>query len=368
MKFALPALVLGVQLAALGLAPQGARSDTVPVPAPATAPAENPATSGSSIAAPVGVFSATYTDAGTGRQIDLTLWYPATGPGTPVTIGGNAVFEGTSGERGAPIPPGRHPLVVLSHGGLRSSSNNGAWLAKRLARAGYIVVAEHGPMLGAKDAQLAVEEIANRARDLSGALNAILSNPDWDKSIAENKIAAVGLFLGGTGALSVAGGHIDPAAFAQSCDKGGAGIDCAWLKAGGIDLHSADLTPLTKLRRDPRIAFAIAIAPEYAASFDASSLAKAPVPVAIIDLGKPDVAPKGMQGTALKQAGANVSYTDLPGVNRYDTFPQCTPKGGAILKDSGSDAPICGDSGKARSAAHAALAQALINLLDVQFH
>ena len=366
MKFPLSALVLGMMLPIQGLALQPARADNVP--APATAPAENPATSGSSITAPVGVFTASYTDASTGRTISMTLWYPATGPGTPVTIGGNAVFEGISAERGAPIPPGKHPLVVLTHGGLRSSSNNGAWLAKRLARAGYIVVAEHGPMLGPNDTQFAITEIANRARDISGALDAILANPDWDKSIAENKIAAVGLFLGGTAALSVAGGRIDTHLFADSCDKGGTGMDCAWLKSGGLDLHKADLSPLTQLHRDKRIAFSIAVAPEYANSFEAASLADGPVPVAIVDLGKPGTRPKGLEGASLKDVGANVSYTDLPGVTSYDTFPQCTPKGGAILKDSGSDAPICGDSGKARSAAHAALAQALINLLDVQMH
>lgn len=366
MKLPLIALALGVLVPAAGLLPLAARGDNVP--APATAPAENPATSGSSVAVPVGVFTGSYTDVGTGREISLTLWYPATGPGTPVTIGGNPVLEGISGERGAPIPPGKHPLVLLSAGRLRATPDSAAWLAKRLARAGYIVISEHGPMLGPKDTQLAIQEIANRARDFSGALDAILSNPDWQKSIDEHKIAALGLFLGGTAALSVAGGRIDPAAFAASCDKGATASDCAWFKSGGLDLHKADLTPLTNLTRDPRIDFAIAVAPEYSTSFDAASLARTPVPIAIVDLGKPGASADGPPGGVLKDVGANVSYTDLPGVSRFDTFAQCTSKGGEILKDSGSDAPICGDSGKARDEAHAALAQALINLLDVQLH
>ncbi|MFC2968382.1 alpha/beta hydrolase family protein [Acidimangrovimonas pyrenivorans] len=310
-----------------------------------------------------GVVGWTVTEAKPARTLSLTIWYPAASGGSAVKVGANAVFAGAVGRKDAPVAKGRFPLVLLSHGGLRSAADSGAWLAARLAAAGYVVVAEHGPRLGPKAAAQAVAEIARRSADLTTALDAVQRNSLLRPHLSAGKTAVVGVFLGGTAALSLAGARLDPRAVAASCDSAGTGIDCGWFKARGFDLHQADLAPLSRPAADKRITAAIAIAPEYATGFTPASLAALQVPVEVIDLGRPDTRPEGMSGAALKGTSQRLHYTEVTGASRFDAFSRCTDKGAAILEDSGADAAICAQGGPARVAAHAALALAVLDFL-----
>jgi predicted dienelactone hydrolase len=78
------------------------------------------------------------------RPLSLSIWYPSEEQPTG-TIGGNPVFEGASAVPDAPFPEDAFPLVVLSHGGLRSATDSGAWLSSSIARAGYVVVEVNAP-------------------------------------------------------------------------------------------------------------------------------------------------------------------------------------------------------------------------------
>ncbi|MGL4557997.1 MAG: alpha/beta hydrolase family protein, partial [Afipia sp.] len=120
--------------------------------------------------------------------------------------------------RDAPITQGQFPLILVSHGGLRSAEDSGAWLSSALARSGRIVVEVNGPRPGT--GAEAVNEIWRRAHQLSRALDAILSDPEWADHIDPDDVSVVGFALGGTAALEVAGAEISvPAAARRSgCD------------------------------------------------------------------------------------------------------------------------------------------------------
>ena len=58
------------------------------------------------------------------RPLALSIWYPSDVQAS-TTIGGNAVFQGALAAPDAPLPAAPLPLVVVSHGGLRSAADSG---------------------------------------------------------------------------------------------------------------------------------------------------------------------------------------------------------------------------------------------------
>lgn len=124
-------------------------------------------------------------------------------------------------------------MIVLSHGGLRSAEDSGAWLASSLAQAGLIVVEVGAPR--PSSAAAAVQEIWERPRDISRAVDTMLDDPRWSGVVDTNRITVVGYALGGTAALSVAAAKLDADLYAHSCDEDGmGGPDCAWYAAQGV--------------------------------------------------------------------------------------------------------------------------------------
>src|ERR1700751_903505 len=79
-----------------------------------------------------------------GRALHVAIWYPAESGGTAKTIGETAVFFGIAGSEKAIPKPGRHPLVIMSHGWPGNWSNQD-WLAEALVEQGYIVAAPNHP-------------------------------------------------------------------------------------------------------------------------------------------------------------------------------------------------------------------------------
>lgn len=289
------------------------------------------------------------------RPLSLTLWYPGQG-GEAELVGGNAVFEGTAGRRGAVPTETSVPLILVSHGGLRSASDTGAWLSAALARAGNLVVEVNGPRPAT--AAEAVDEIWHRPDDISRALDVILATPNWPDHIDEARVSVVGFALGGTAALALAGGVFAPESFVQSCSGGNQGPDCGWYAARNVALTSVDLVHLSMPRYDPRIQAVVAIAPEYLDVF--SPLAsEINVPALHVSLG-PDGAPYASIGT-------HMAHVAVPSSTVFDGFQVCTPMGPVILEDDGGDPLLCGVSTHARRQAQATITTEIVQFLAL-FH
>jgi predicted dienelactone hydrolase len=291
----------------------------------------------------LGVTSFSVAGEGDVRPLSLSLWYPGTG-GTPEDVGANAVFTGVVAGRDAIVPQDRLPVVFVSHGGLRSAGDSGAWLTSGLARAGYLAIEINAPRPA--DAAAAVNEIWQRPDDINRAVDAILSDPEWSERIDKDRLSVVGFALGGTAALELAGGILDPQSFVQSCDAPAQGPDCAWFQSQNVALAAVDQIELAKPRRDTRIASVVAISPEYSTAFS-GGLTSVAAPTLLVDLG---------QDSALQSdPSALVFQTVMADSTVFDGFQTCTPAGPDILADDGGDPALCGASGQARHQIHDAI-------------
>lgn len=281
------------------------------------------------------------------RPLNLSIWYPSDAP-TVDTVGGNAVFAGIPAAPTAPRPAGPLPLVVLTHGGLRSTADSGAWLAAGLAQEGVIVVEVSAPR--PHNGAEALDEIWQRPRDIRRVIDLMLEDMDWGGRIDQGRIVAVGFALGATASLSVTGMELDVDAYLAACSAPEplvAGPDCAWLAAGGRDLAQTDRSELAAIERDPRVRAAVAIEPEYVTLLRAS---EGQSPALLITLGQ---APED-------ESAAGFSQHDIVAdAALADGFGLCTPMGRNILREDGGDPALCGRSDDARQRAHNAILDAI---------
>ncbi|OAN80192.1 hypothetical protein A8B78_11195 [Jannaschia sp. EhC01] len=285
------------------------------------------------------------------RPLTLTLWYPGRG-GEQDLVAGNAVFEGTAANRDALLVGDAASLILVSHGGLRSVSDSGAWLTSALARAGHLVVEVNGPR--PVTAAQAVDEIWHRPNDIGRALDTILDTPAWAERIDHTRISVVGFALGGTAAITIAGGVIDPQSFVQSCAGGNLGPDCGWYAAQNVSLGSVDLVNLATSQHDPRVQATVAIAPEYLHAFS-NDLSEIVAPILRISLGP--------QGGSPVPIDSVLSQISIPTATLFDGFQVCTSAARAILAEDGGDPMLCGVSTDARRRVHDTIALEVLAFL-----
>ena len=299
----------------------------------------------------IGFASIDVADQGSHRPLTISLWYPAI-DGIQETIGGNGVFQGVAAAPDATPIDKKVPLVLLSHGGLRSAADSGAWLTSEMARAGYLVIEINGPRpLSPAEA---VDEIWRRPSDISRALDVVMMDDIWSDRIDQDRISVVGYALGGTAGLALAGGEYELQAFIDSCSGARSGPDCGWYKSQNVNLAAVDHEELTAAKRDPRIGSAIAIEPEYLSVF-ADRLSSVDVPTLVISLG--DVADTRYFDTD------SVVGVSINGSTTSDGFQLCTAKGAAILAEDGGDPALCGQSAEARQHTHQAVTEEIVKFL-----
>jgi predicted dienelactone hydrolase len=291
-----------------------------------------------------------------GTQLNVTLWYPAASGGTPVVVGDNAVFKGTPAQQDAPIASGSFPVILLSHGGLRSAPNLDGWIGSQLATHGFVVAAPHPPAPAGHTMWDATREIWLRPGDLSATLTAVERDPALVDKIDVHKVGVLGFLLGGSSALALAGARVDAQIYARSCDHGGAGLDCAWFRRSGVDLHRIDSTNVGRSNLDLRIGTIVAIDPELAATFSAASLSGISVPVHIINLGRADAIAPGVNAASLAKLIPQARYDLIPDATSFDSFSECKPEGLMVLRREGDDEGLCSDRTRPRAQIHAQLA------------
>lgn len=294
-----------------------------------------------------------------GSEMDVTLWYPAAGPGRSVLVGdGSPLFQGTAAMAKAPMAGGRRPLIVLSQGGLRSGPNIGAWMASRLAGSGFMVAMLRQPDPKRLTEEQTLPEIWLRPADASAALTAILGDGAVSPLIETKQIGVLGFQIGGTAALALAGGLLDVASVKASCDAGGIGVDCGRFRKAGLDLHTISLPPLGRSNADPRVTAVVVIDPEFSRSFTQASLAGISIPVRLINLGTPETIWPGLNAEGAMRVIPRAQYSIIPDSTQYSAFPECKPGALAMLREDGEEA-LCTDTigGRSRMELHDALAR-----------
>lgn len=156
----------------------------------------------------IGERTARFVDSSRDRPLVTEIWYP-TMDTLKVSDQKYSPFKRNYTVRNGQLPPGRFPLIMISHGtgGSRLSLE---WLAQSLVKDGFVVAAvDHWGNTYDNKIPLQFFEIWQRPLDISFVITKLLSNRDFNKVINSNKIGAAGFSAGGYTVIALAGAVAD---------------------------------------------------------------------------------------------------------------------------------------------------------------
>jgi predicted dienelactone hydrolase len=240
----------------------------------------------------VGIEKITVHDPQIHSEIDAILWYPTEQRSHEVQVGS---FQFPAALN-ALIQPGRHPLVMISHGSGGSPLGHQD-TARFLVHRGYIVISvrhPHNNYLNNLDARKIVNW-KNRPHHISAVLNYVLSHERFRAFINLNQIAVVGYSAGGYTALALVGGIPNTDAIYTHCRHHqaqdpvfcGNGHFLSTIRHFFSDLMGKD-HHLYHLK-DPRIKAAVLLAPLGVLFDTPASLSEVTVPIRIYRAEKDQV-------------------------------------------------------------------------------
>lgn len=198
---------------------------------------------------------------GRSEAVPSLIFYPTNAAASSMRLG---PFEVVAKPGAAPTP-GRHPLVVISHG-TGGNELAHAWLAQALAADGYVVLALRHPGDNYQDRSAVARSdyFSQRPRQVTQVLDAVLADTRWRALIDTRRIAAIGHSAGGHTVLALAGGRPDRARVLQHCAPLGAGWreDAAMCRLGDPSVNVSVPVPATDApARAAPVAPAVASAP-----------------------------------------------------------------------------------------------------------
>lgn len=306
-----------------------------------------------------------------GENLSVTVWYPAEAGGKPVLIGGDKVFKGTLASADAPPAKGSFPLIVFSHGsGGRIEGMN--WIATKLAEAGFVVAGPNHPgTTSGYSTPADTPKLWERTQDLSNVITALTSDQQWKNGIDSDRIGVLGFSLGGAAAMEISGARASLDAYVRYCEDYPTMADCIWFAGGRayvnnapvrvdkVDLRQVDKVRFDQSNLDRRIKSAVLVDPALALVYDQQSLKDIAIPMAFINLGRPEAVPIAVAAEKLAELTQNGTLNHVVDSNHYSFLPECREGAVEFLKSVGEVDPICQDDVRSRADIHAEL-QALI--------
>ncbi len=274
----------------------------------------------------------------------VTVWYPAVAGAveTPLLVGppGQPLFDAGRAAADARFAPGRHPVILLSHG-FGGSARIMAWFGTALARAGNVVIAVDHPGNNGRDPMTMAGGLLvwERAVDLKAALDAARHDPQVAPHLDPQRLGVAGFSLGGFTALLTAGGRGDIDRYLQFCHDNPRDPTCMaqaeapdqTMAARVAALKQPVLAAQAKHAGDdysiPGIKAVFLMAPGAIVAITPASLRALKTPVSIV-LGDADpVAPPRSNGELAAQLLPHATLKALHDAGHYDFLADCTAAG-----------------------------------------
>jgi predicted dienelactone hydrolase len=274
------------------------------------------------------------------------VFFPSTG-GNSMELGTNGVFQGVTVHENAHITPGKHPVILMSHG-WGGNFKRMAWLSSALAEKGAIVIAVNHPnsMTGDLNNLNALNHWT-RAQDLSAALDYVMQDAEMAAHIDAARVYSVGFSYGGWTALSLGGLKGERDGLDRFCHNGSkVSSHCTDILKAGITISDINADKWQASYKDPRVIAVAAIDPALTMGLTNGDKSQLDVPVLLIGLGEGD---SRLLATDTTARGSNFEAL-LPTATVEHIFPAthftalgvCKPKGAEILAEEKDD-PVCTD-------------------------
>ena len=273
---------------------------------------------------------------------EIGIWYPAHGTPAPRRFGP----WGADLVSGAPLPGGRHPLVVISHG---TGGNFAGHVdtAVALARAGFVVAALTHPGDNYRDNSRATA-VEERPRALGRVIDYMLSKWRGKASVDPARIGAFGFSAGGFTVLAAAGGRPDWSRVERHCVEHPGFFDCTLLRS-----KPRTATAWT-VQRDARIKALVVAAPALGFTFGRAGLAGVTIPVQLWRAADDRILPAPDYADAVRAALPRApEFHDVPRAGHFDFLAPCIDPAMAPL-------PCASAAGFDRAAFHADLDAAVV--------
>lgn len=287
----------------------------------------------------------------------VAIWYPSTPQEPPSLYANNPVFEGIDAHLDAPLSPGRHPVVLFSHG-MGGTDRAQAWLASALAERGVITVSVNHPNSTWGDFDMS-EGVAHwtRAQDMSAALDALVDMPDFSGRLDMSRVMAAGFSYGGWTALSLGGATGNHAGIVSTCMTYTDMEACGLLLSDEVNMQGLDSETWNASYADSRVTHVAAIDPGFVWGLTQSDIASLVPATLVIGFGGDG---DRMLATDFDRSGLSALLGDrrierFNPAYHFSAMPVCTEAGEAILAEDNDD-PVCTDpEGSDREAIHASI-------------
>jgi len=246
-----------------------------------------------------------------GPGLSGAIWYPCAAPAVEIKVGRTPI----SGVLNCPVPEGRHPLIVMSHG------SSGSFLghhdtAAALANAGFVVAAVNhvGDNWEDRSRQGYLSIFSTRPREMRRLIDYMTTAWPQKAKVDAGKIGIYGFSRGGYTALVLAGGVPDFRAGLAICQTTPSLPMCRDIAAGKI--------PQQSYVHDDRIKAAVIADPLNAFPGDALKAVKIPVQLWASELGGDGVSPASVE--AVRQ-GLPVApdFQVARGAGHFDFLARC---------------------------------------------
>ncbi|MGA1932299.1 hypothetical protein ACH5BF_06200 [Arcobacter sp. YIC-464] len=283
-------------------------------------------------------------------DIKVMVFYPSL-DNEDFILGKHKLFMSQSVALDGTLKKGKYPLIFLSHGGLRSASNQIDWLAKALVQKGFIVLLAKSKL----DKKTAFYEPWLRANDILISFEKLKETEKFKDSIDYENINSVGFLLGATSFALSSSANLNLERYKKQC-LNTQSLDCAWYKENGIDLKAFDVEFIKDIKVSIPSKKAVLFDMEYSNMFDKNSLEDSMTDFSFINLSNQ----KLLDNSHFKDS---FTYEKIKNSNVFSSFSLCTKKGKMILKGTKENPNLCYEEKVSKELIHKNIIDTIVSIL-----